>query len=72
MATALQRRTVNLPDGRADNLDELARVRFGGSISAALRAAVEMALIVYGVPDTYRAGDGTEALKVYVKARCGK
>lgn len=72
MATALQRRTVNLPGGLAERVDELARVRFGGSTSAALRAAVEMALIVYGVPDTYRAGDGAEALAVYVKAHGGK
>lgn len=72
MATVLQRRTVNLPGELAGSLDELARVRFGGSTSAALRAAVEMALIVYDVPDTFRAGDGGEALRVYVKARGGK
>jgi len=57
-----------MPAELAARLDELARVRFGGSVSRALVAAVEAVVVIYDVPETYRAGDGAEALRAYVES----
>jgi len=69
--TKLPRRTATMPPELADALDELAESRFGGKVSSAVRASVEMALVVYADPSTFRAKDGREALSEFVRGRGG-
>lgn len=57
------------PADRAD-LEKLARLRFGGNLTGALRWAVELAALVASDSGTYGAVDPAEALDAYVKARC--
>jgi len=68
--TTLPRRTVAMPPELADAFDDLAERRFGGKASPAMRAAIEMALIVYDDPSTFRSANGVEALADFVVA-CG-
>jgi len=51
-------------------LETLARLRFGGNLTGAIRWAVELAVLVASDPGTYGVLDPAEALSVYVKAQC--
>ncbi len=59
------------PEDRAA-LDALARLRFGGNLTGAIRWAVELAALVASDPGTYGAHDPAAALAAYVEARCSE